>query len=154
VDAAEQRRQADGGQALARWRSLNPGGNPNQTVQRRLMKDLECTEMDLAAWVDSFAQLPAVTQRPEGTFDAATDKHIRPRSLLMRFITPGTHGCTPQELATIGDHFTAWPWRRPPRAGAVAPYDIAQSVLAPMLRARARDYADAKKAAARLPTDL
>jgi hypothetical protein len=149
VDAARQRRQADGGQALARWRSLNPGGTPNLTMQRRVMKDLGCTERDLAEWVDSFARKPAVTQRPASTLDPATGKAIRPRSLLMRFITPGTHGCTPQELAAIGDDFAAWGWPRSLQAGAVTPDAIAQGVLSPMLRARARDYAAAKKAAAR-----
>jgi hypothetical protein len=161
VAAAQQRRQADGGAALARWRGLNPGSKPHLTVQRRLMRDLECSARGLAEWVAAAVQKPFCTTRPAAEIHPVTGKKQHPKSLAMRFITghPGT--LTPQELSAINDDFSAWGWRvapvfdaslrtvdlRPPVL-AIAPDTIATCVLGPMLRTRARDYAVAKKEAA------
>jgi hypothetical protein len=148
MDAARERREADGGQALARWRLLNPGQYPHQTVQRRLMKDLGCTELQLAAWVEAFALNPVNTQRPAAAVSAATGVTCPPgRSMLMRLIRSIAHKCDPEELTAIGNDFAAWGWPRALKAGTITPDAIVTSVLRPMLRARARDHADARKAA-------
>ena len=153
MEAARQRREQDGGKALARWRSINPGGSPHLTGQRRLMKSLGCSERGLADWVAAFAHKPICTERkPVCTSHAIPSQESAGpgRSLLQRLLRRHAAECDVEELSAIYADFAEWDW---PFASTleeedwdVTPTDIVTWVLRPMLRARTRDYAAAMAA--------